>query len=198
MENSCSKQLVIPGDVGHLFSERLMMAEACCPNENGGYVVEKVLTSTFQADALIAKRFKTKKSDLIYGNDSDYFVLLGPDCIMMWNMKIRSEKRGRRGNTKGKHQHNNDSTCDATTLEVELYGSSNKVMKQYEENLAKSSPTLPKDLKWDEAKHPFFDNPDPVLRTIIAIILGCDIYEGIKGWGPAKIEGKIKDVLTKQ
>ena len=62
--------------LGIFFLERLMMAEACHPNEIGGYVVEKILTSTFQADALIAHRFKRKKSDLIYGNDSDYFVLL--------------------------------------------------------------------------------------------------------------------------
>ena len=198
LESSCSKQLVIPGNVGQLFSERLMMAEACCPNENGGYVEERVLTSTFQADALIAHRFKGGFSDLIYGNDSDYFVLLGRDCIMMWNMKVKNESRNRRGNTKRKHQNNNESTFDATTLEVELYGSSNEVMKQYEKNLATSSLTLPKDLKWDEAKYPFFDNPDPVLRAIIAIVLGCDVYEGIKGWGPAKVEGKINDLLKKQ
>ena len=199
LESACNKQLVIPENVSQLFSERLMMAEACIQNENGGYVVERVLTSMFQADALIARRFKGGLSDIIYGNDSDYFVLLGADCIMMWNMKRSADSRSNRGRKKNKknQNNNNESTCSATYLEVELYGSSNEGIKTYKAKLVTLSPTLPKGLNWEEAKHPFFQNPDPVFRAIIAIILGCDIYEGIKGFGPSKIEAKIKEITKK-
>lgn len=54
LEKLCQHSLVIPSDVASLFSERLMMIEACSPNENGGFVDEDVLTATFQADSLIA------------------------------------------------------------------------------------------------------------------------------------------------
>ena len=197
LESSCSKQLIIPENVGQLFSERLMMTEACSPNENGGYVLERVLTSAFQADALIARRFKGGLSDLIYGNDSDYFVLLGADCIMMWNMKLSKRKSGRGRKRKEQSRDDNGETYDATSLEVELYGASNEKMKKYKEKLEATSPTLPKNLNWVEAKHPFFKSFDPVFRVIVAIILGCDVYDGIKGWGPSKIEVKINDIRKK-
>ena len=162
------------------------MAEACYPNENGGYVVERVITSKFQADALITGRFKGGLSNLIYGNDTDYFVLLGAECILMWNMKVRAS-RGRREKRKRKNEKNSngDDTCtSATNLEVELCGALNETMEGYVTKLEASSSTLPKDLKWVKAQFPFFDNPDPVVRIIVAIILGCDVYDGLKGWGP--------------
>ena len=71
-----------------------MMVEACNQNENGGYVDERVLTSKFQAGSLIASRSISNLNDYIYGNDSDYFVLLGSRCLLLWNMK------GVAGNTK--------------------------------------------------------------------------------------------------
>ena len=54
LEKACQRSILIPSDVASLFSERLMMIEACSPNENGGFVDEDVLTATFQADSLIA------------------------------------------------------------------------------------------------------------------------------------------------
>ena len=92
LEKACQRSLVIPSDVGDLFSERLMMVEACSPNENGGYVNECVLTAKFQADSLIARRSVSGLNDVIYGNDSDFFVLLGSKCLLIWNMKVVAGK----------------------------------------------------------------------------------------------------------
>ena len=43
---------------------------------------------------------------------------------MMWNMKLSERRRGRQGSRKRKGQssHDNGTTCDATSLEVELCG----------------------------------------------------------------------------
>ena len=63
------------------------MHDACCPNDKGGYVDKRVLTAIFQADSLIASCSQSNLNDLIYGNDHDYFVLLGSKCLLAWNMK---------------------------------------------------------------------------------------------------------------
>ena len=92
LERANRQSLTIPDNIAILFSERLMMNNACCPNENGGYVEEKVLTATFQADSLIASRSKHNLNDLIYRNDSDYFALLGSKCLLFWDMKKNKEQ----------------------------------------------------------------------------------------------------------
>ena len=117
LEKVCQRVLTIPSNVASLFSERLMMVTACNANENGGYVDEDVLTATFQADSLIAARSVSNLNDFIYGNDSDYLVLLGSRCLLLWNMKqITGKRRGRK--KKNDDDLNSGSINDATQYEV--------------------------------------------------------------------------------
>ena len=83
LEKACSKSLTIPENIATLFLERFVVHDVCCPNDNGGYVDERVFTAVFQADSLIASRTMSNQNDIIYGNDFDYFVLLSTKCIML-------------------------------------------------------------------------------------------------------------------
>jgi hypothetical protein len=193
LEKLCRRVLTIPSNVASLFSDRLMMVSACSANENGGFVDENVLTATFQADSLIAARSVSNLNDFIYGNDSDYLALLGSECLLMWNMKATSGKhRGR----KRKNDDKITSVNDATQYEVEIYGACNTQMKELQSRLKDNSSSLPQDLHWKEAEIPFFASPDPILRTLIALSLGCDVFDGIKELGPKTIKDKIDIFLS--
>jgi hypothetical protein len=51
--------------------------------------------------------------------------------------------------------------------------------------------------KWDEAKFPLFHFQSKLLRAMIAITLGCNIFEGVKGMGIATAYKIIYDLMTK-
>ena len=158
LEKVCMRSLYIPGNIGSLFSEKLMMVEACAPNENGGFVEENVLTATFQADSLIAARSVSNLNDFIYGNDSDYLVLLGSECLLLWDMKAKSGKRkkGRGRRAKQNEEHLDRGVSDATQYQVEIYGACNNKMKELQSKLQGKSAGLPDNLEWKEAEQPFF------------------------------------------
>ena len=199
LEKVCMRSLYIPGNIGSLFSEKLMMVEACAPNENGGFVEENVLTATFQADSLIAARSVSNLNDFIYGNDSDYLVLLGSECLLLWDMKAKSGKRkkGRGRRAKQNEEHLDRGVSDATQYQVEIYGACNNKMKELQSKLQGKSAGLPDNLEWKEAEQPFFSLPDPVLRVLIALSLGCDVFHGVNSLGPKSIQDKIDKLVSK-
>ena len=53
-QENASNQSKFPPKSEETFSEYVVMAEACIPNEIGSHVREQVLTAKFQADSLIA------------------------------------------------------------------------------------------------------------------------------------------------
>ena len=196
LEKLCARSLSIPGNVASLLSERLMMFGACSPNENGGYVDENVITAKFQADSLIACRSMSNLSDFIYGNDSDYFVLLGAKCLLMWNMNKVTKRKGA-GGRKRKNKKKNDEedlVCDATQYQVEIYGACNEKMREYQATLSKSNTRMPNKLEWKLAEQQLFQSNDPILRALVALTLGCDVFDGVKDLGIKKIEEKLKKI----
>ena len=142
LEKACMNSIAMPENIAALFSERLIMNDACCPNETGGYVDERVLTAVFQADSLIASRSMSKLNDFIYGIDFDYFVLLGSKCLLLWNMK--------RVNSTQSYQ-------------LEMYGCCNIRMKELQLRLN------PLPIEWVPASLPLFASPDPFLQTLMAL-----------------------------
>ena len=177
LEKKCGCPIILPDNIATLLSERLMMEEACSPNENGGYVDENVLTSVFQADSLIAKRSSSNQSDFIYGNDSDYFVWLGSKCLLIWGLWLMESS----------------TTKDATQYQVELYGACNEHMNELKSKISQNTNNLPKQLEWREAEIPLFASPDATLRALIALSLGCDVFiGGIKNFGLKKVQEKIE------
>ena len=176
LEKACSKSLTIPDNIATLFSERLVMHDACCPNDSGGFVDERVLTAVFQADSLIASRSKSNLNDMIYGNDSDYFVLLGDQCVLLWNMKKMSSSQ---------------------SYQVDIHGCCNERLKGFQSKLIQRQST-PSQIQWIQAEYPLFASPDPYLRALIALSMGCDIFDGINNFNVAKIDKCLNDAKTKK
>ena len=50
-----------------------------------------VKVGLYQADPLIAKRALQKKSNVILSSDTDFFVMVGPDCLLI-KMKLTLEE----------------------------------------------------------------------------------------------------------
>ena len=102
-----------------------MMVEACIPN--------------VQADSLIVLCFRSQHSNLIYGNDGDYYALLGSKCKMIWNVQ---NKKGRQsGRKRPSSESSDEATKSVTSLQVELYGADNDKMHNYQAQL-KTRPKL--------------------------------------------------------
>ena len=50
---------------------------------------------------------------------------------------------------------------------------------------------------WTKAKRPLFEDKDIRLRALIALALGCDVFQGLKYCGPAKVE-KILEAINEK
>ena len=59
---------------------------------NGGYVSRDVIKAEYQADYVMALRFRSKECDLILSTDMDFSAIAGPNCICIKNMKTITEK----------------------------------------------------------------------------------------------------------
>ena len=67
-------------------------------NDNMGRV-EQVKVGLFQADPLIAKRARQNKSDIIMASDTDFFVTVGRQCLLLKDYKLTRARGRQRGNT---------------------------------------------------------------------------------------------------
>ena len=50
---------------------------------------------------------------------------------------------------------------------------------------------------WHPGKHPIFDNNHILTNALIAVGLGCDVFEGITGMGPSVFEKELVQLQTK-
>ena len=57
-------------------------------NDNHGEVM-RVKIGLFQADTLIAKRAISNQSDIIVAADSDFFMSVGTQCILLKDFKFK-------------------------------------------------------------------------------------------------------------
>lgn len=131
----------------------------------GGYMQEKILVSEFQADSMISYRILNDLSDIVYGNDTDYFVLLGPKHFTIRKCEKRRAK-----------QPNNDDR-------FEVAGSSNALFERIKSILGHEQ-----DPKWGKAaRKPALDLESPLMRALVAVTLGNDVWKGMHNLGPARV-----------
>lgn len=129
----------------------------------GGKVDDFITLAKFQADSIICHGVNSGKHHIVFGNDTDYHMLLGPNHIVLRDFKNASKKSG------------------VVDMRCEISGCSPETM-----NKVKSILTRDK-IKWSEAKYPVFNTHNPVLRSLVGITLGTDVWPGIKGVGAAKV-----------
>ena len=87
LETKCGRQCKIPNDFCERLGERLLIVGATDVHEGGGIVQQNVLKAKFQADTLIARRFREKKCEYILSNDSDFGAMIGDECILITSVK---------------------------------------------------------------------------------------------------------------
>ena len=51
--------------------------------------IEKVKVGMFQADPVIAKQSLQNKSDTIFAANTDFFVSIGPQCVLVKSFKFK-------------------------------------------------------------------------------------------------------------
>ena len=59
-----------------------------------------MIKAEYQADYIMAKRYRLNKSDAILSTDMDFSALAGPRCICIKNYKMVAEKKN--STSKGK------------------------------------------------------------------------------------------------
>ena len=58
----------------------------------GGYVSRQIIKAEYEADYVIASRYRSKSCDILLSQDMDYSVIAGPKCICVKTFKVVTEK----------------------------------------------------------------------------------------------------------
>lgn len=139
-----------------------------------GQLNEKVLKAKFQADSLMAYRVHSGESNGVVTMDTDAAVLLGPDHFYIRSIDLHGA--GKKKRKKG-----------VALVTCEIAGGSVAKFDELKKSLTRPG------IKWEQVKYPVFDHNDVVLRALVSIALGCDVWKGVKNLGPKK----INDFLNK-
>ena len=157
-------------DIAKLAFKIMTDRDLISTNESGGRV-NAMVSGMFQADALIAKRFKLGLSHVIVSSDSDFMMLVGKSCIQIKDFSF-----------------DNKAKC-ISYLTLSL--TSNDAAKSWQEFIMKSKVNP----KLKLAEFPFFsEHADLKTRVLIAICLGCDVHPGgCKNVGPPTLNKILKN-----
>lgn len=128
-----------------------------------GEVNETIIKAKYQADSMIAYRVRNGISHVSLSEDTDFPMILGPDYICIKKFETKGKK------------------CGVKDPRFVISGCSPRKMKSVKDKLQREK------IVWSEVKYPVFDTKSPVMRSLVAIALGCDVWKGIKGFGPAKV-----------
>jgi hypothetical protein len=125
------------------------------------------------------------------------------ECNSLQNRKrrrrnVREKPKVKRGRKPQNTVQDPDMLADATNYDVQLAGSCNKKMKEMREVLDNGcSDGHNNSGKWEEAAFPIFQFKNKWLRAMIAVTLGCDIFQGVKGMGIATVFNQINGLMNK-
>ena len=152
----------------------LQVMDAHEENEHECFV-EKIKVASFQADSLIAKRYIDRKSHLIMSSDTDFMALIGGECVTVRGFKL-SRGRGKKNKANANIETLEVGCCSQSTFDdiLAVIPSEEKITKR-------------------EATHPLFSEKDTRLRGLIAVIIGCDVFNGgIYGVRAGTVAKKMK------
>ena len=154
----------VPNSLKDDLEQKIFQVKIAKPNNlNDGYVKEEVIQAMFQADSMMAYRYHNNQVDLIFSNDTDFGIFLGPDAFI-----VRSVSQ-------------NAKNTDNNNMSFEISGYCNEKLSKLKRSLRR------KNIGWKHAKFPVFRSTDPILRSYVAITLGCDVFPGINHLGPSKV-----------
>ena len=133
-----STRMNVPTSFKHDLESALLENEAFSPNrQSGGFVRKDVIKSEFEADYLLAYRFRQGMSDLVYSTDSDLSALGGTTCLSVRYFGIEKKQTSKKKSssevsTKKKSDKYNDNTSCSTlsSLVYNISGCSNGLMNR--------------------------------------------------------------------
>ena len=162
-----ASKMQVPNDFKDMLVHALEEVRAfTVDRESGGCVSRNVIKAEYEADYIIAYRFRQRKCDLIFSTDSDMSALCGPSCI-----SIRSFGE----NKKRKHGKN-----DCVTNTFNISGGSNKLMIWLQKFIQSEMPN--NKIKFEEAQYPLLEYTHPLTLALIVVGIGCDVLpSGVPG-----------------
>ena len=143
--------------------------------------VQPVKVGLYQADALIAKRAIDGLSHMIFGADTDFFVSIGPSCILIKDFFFKRPAGRQKKQIELMELNNIQLACSSIEMR-------NRIENALDENMKNEA-------IFENATYPLLDTDTIRLRSIIAIIIGCDVFVGgVDKVGVAKISRKLTDL----
>lgn len=190
----------------NLLHQRLDSSNAFEANENGGFVTPNIIKAKFQADYVIALRSLEMKNDFIFSADTDFAALLGNECLLIDDVKNNGvgllKKKRKNKRVKGNNKKA-EVIFDASAFEIKLAGVSKKKMIDLQKRLesydtGRGIKSIAKGkVTWTRANRPLFEDRPLRLRALIALGLGCDVFDGVNRCGPSKIEKELEKIEKK-
>jgi hypothetical protein len=156
-----------------LLSNTILNESLFTENETGG-CIEQPSCGLYQADLLLAKRFKQNKSDIVASSDGDFAFLIGENLVQLKDFHFDFKTK--------------------VISKVTLSFTCNEKAKETEQMLRKEGHL---DVKIVEAKYNFFSRfPELRSRAMVAFGLGCDVFKGgCQGVGPAVMEAFLSGMV---
>ncbi len=187
LERTGSKKprAVMRPDFPHDLQKYLQDEGALRQNEKGGFVCA-VIEAEFQADCLLAKRYKDKKCSIILSSDTDFLTYVGTDIILLCSHKFLG----------GRFQKYEDMHISQIRLmfasNVKLRQAATVVENHRQQEGGRATVTI------KPAKYDIFgrlEHQDPRTRALMAVGLGCDVLppSGVHHIGPTFFDGPKKE-----
>ena len=142
-------------------------------DSNGGHVSRDVIKAEYQADCVMAQRFRSEECDLILLTDMDFSAIAGPNCICIKNIKTITEKV-----TAGERERKTKKAeAPSVSFVFDVGAGSNTRMDDLKTHLEKKVKTTK--IVWKKAAYPILDNSSNYLRSLFVVGIGCDVFPGI-------------------
>jgi hypothetical protein len=122
---------------------------------SGGFVNREIIKAKFEADYIIAHRFRQGKSDLMYSIDGDLIVLCGPSCLAINSLQVEKSSM--------KKQKRNDESQEV--LVYSITGGSNTYMRDLQHHIEQHFPTS--DIKFQPGEHPLLETTTNPLISFV-------------------------------
>ena len=116
---------------------------------------------------MMAYTYHNNQVDLMFSNDTDFGIFLGPDAFTMRSVSQSAKN------------------IDNNNMNFEISGYCNKTLSKLKRPLRR------KNIGWKPSKFPVFGSIDPILRSYVTITLGCNVFPGINHMGLSKVHDAL-------
>ena len=178
-------RLTVPSDLILQLDSALQEISAyTVDRRGGGYVNSEIVKAEFEADYMMAYRFRNGLSDLVYSTDGDMSALCGPECLCIRYF----------GREKTKKRNNDE---NSSSFVFNITGGSNKLMESLKVHITSTFPTSA--IKWEPAACPLLEATNPLTLSLCLVAIECDVLPGgVPGVTPSRIWNELNRIRDKE